>query len=96
MPLDFTRPGKPTDNSYIKSFNGKVRDECLNVHQFAHVAYARRRIETWRIDDNEARPHVARGDPPRKYVANRQDHETRKTVSPQVSAVRKQGKVNAA
>ncbi len=42
--LDFTRPGKPTDNSFIESFNGKLRDECLNVHQFVDLADARRRI----------------------------------------------------
>lgn len=48
--LDFTRPGKPTDNGHIESFNGKLRDECLNVHQFVDLTDAKHRIEAWRID----------------------------------------------
>jgi putative transposase len=48
--LDFTRPGKPTDNGHIESFNGRLRDEFLNVHQFASLADVRARLEAWRID----------------------------------------------
>lgn len=51
--LDFTRPGKPTDNSHIESFNGRLRDECLNVHQFPSIADAKEKIEAWRRDYNE-------------------------------------------
>ena len=60
--LDFTRPGKPTDNSHIESFNGKFRDECLNVHQFLSLEHARAEIEAWRRDYNEQRPHSSLGD----------------------------------
>ena len=57
--LDFSRPGKPTDNAYIESFNGKVRQECLNQHWFLSLADAQERIDTWRRDYNELRPHSA-------------------------------------
>jgi putative transposase len=59
--LDFTRPGKPTDNGHIESFNGRLRDECLNVHQFLSLEHAQRVIEAWRRDYNEQRPHSALG-----------------------------------
>jgi putative transposase len=59
--LDFTRPGKPTDNSYIESFNGRVRDECLNVHQFVSLTHAQQQLEAWRVDYNEHRPHSSLG-----------------------------------
>jgi len=55
--LDFSRPGKPTDNPYIESFNGSFRDECLNVHWFLSLDDARTKIETWRQDYNAYRPH---------------------------------------
>lgn len=57
--LDFSRPGKPTDNSYVETFNGSLRDECLNVHWFASPTEARRVLEAWRRDYNESRPHSA-------------------------------------
>ena len=60
--LDFSRPGKPTDNAFIESFNGSLRDECLNVHWFKSIDDARRKIEAWRQDYNESRPHQALGD----------------------------------
>lgn len=59
--LDFTRPGKPTDNSHIESFNGRLRGECLNVHQFSSLADARAKLETWRVDYNQQRPHGSLG-----------------------------------
>ncbi len=59
--LDFTRPGKPTDNGYIESFNGKLRDECLNVNQFVSLADAQQRIEQWREEYNTVRPHSSLG-----------------------------------
>lgn len=55
--FDFTRPGKPTDNSYIESFNGKLRDECLSITQFGDIVHARQVLAAWRVDHNEARPH---------------------------------------
>jgi len=57
--LDFSRPGKPTDNAYIESFNGSFRGECLNTHWFLSLDDAREKIETWRRDYNEFRPHSA-------------------------------------
>ena len=55
--LDFSRPGKPTDNRYTESFNGKFRDECLSVNWFLDMEDARRKIEAWRQEYNEVRPH---------------------------------------
>ena len=60
--LDFSRPGKPTDNPFIESFNGSFRDECLNVHWFMSLEDARAKIETWRQDYNHFRPHSALSD----------------------------------
>jgi len=59
--LDFSRPGKPTDNAFIESFNGKFRAECLNAHWFMTLDDARRKCEAWRRDYNEERPHSAIG-----------------------------------
>jgi putative transposase len=53
----YIAPGKPMQNGYMESFNGKLRDECLNEHVFSSLAEARRVIEAWRIDYNEVRPH---------------------------------------
>jgi len=57
--IDFSRPGKPTDNAFIESFNGIFRDECLNVHWFETPAEAKQLIEAWRQEYNESRPHRA-------------------------------------
>ncbi|GAA0918127.1 hypothetical protein GCM10009552_37760 [Rothia nasimurium] len=54
---DYSRPGKPTDNPFIESFNGSLRDECLNAHWFLSLADAREKIESWRADYNHFRPH---------------------------------------
>jgi putative transposase len=59
--LSFIRPGKPNENAYIESFNGKFRDECLNEHWFLTMAHARRIIEAWRIEYNTERPHSSLG-----------------------------------
>ena len=59
--LDFTTPGKPTENGHIESFNGKFRDECLSQYWFLSLADARGIIERWRIDYNTVRPHSALG-----------------------------------
>lgn len=55
--LDFIEPGKPQQNGYVESFNGKMRDECLNEHWFSDVAEAQEIIEEWRVDYNQKRPH---------------------------------------
>lgn len=60
--LDFSRPGKPTDNPFIESFNGTLRDECLNVHWFLSIDDAREKIERWREEYNHVRPHSSLGD----------------------------------
>ena len=62
--LDFSRPGKPTDNAFIESFNGKFRAECLNAHWFMSHDDARGKMESWRKDYNEVRPHSAIGNKP--------------------------------
>jgi putative transposase len=59
--LDFSRPGKPTDNAFIEAFNGKFRQECLNAHWFLTLADAREKMEAWRRFYNEHRPHSAIG-----------------------------------
>jgi putative transposase len=59
--LDFSRPGKPTDNAFIEAFNGRFRAECLNSHWFLSLADAREKMETWRRYYNEERPHGAIG-----------------------------------
>ncbi len=59
--LDFSRPGKPTDNAFIEAFNGKFRQECLNAHWFMSLADAAEKLETWRRYYNEERPHSAIG-----------------------------------
>ena len=59
--LHFIRPGKPTENGHIESFNGRLRDECLNVNWFIDLADAKEKIELWRKDYNEVRPHSSLG-----------------------------------
>jgi putative transposase len=59
--LEFSRPGKPTDNAFAESFNGRFRDECLNLHWFASLEEVRQTVEAWRIDDHTERPHRALG-----------------------------------
>lgn len=57
--LEFSRPGKPTDNAYIESFNGSLRDECLNTHWFSSLTDAQEKLDAWRTDYNGSRPHKA-------------------------------------
>jgi len=67
--LDFIRPGKPTDNAFIESFNGKFRDECLNQRWFTSLNDAKEEIESWRKEYNEVRPHSSLGYlPPAKFA----------------------------
>ena len=67
--LDFSRRGKPTDNATIESFNGRFRDECLNVHWFASLVDAKGKIDAFRWDYNEHHPHRAlKGLSPGEYA----------------------------
>lgn len=59
--LDFIRPGKPVENAFIESFNGRLRDECLNTHVFADIDDARQKLKSWLSDYNTHRPHSAIG-----------------------------------
>ena len=62
--LHFIRPGKPIENCFVESFNGKFREERLNEHWFADVGHAREIIERWRQDYNHVRPHSSLGQVP--------------------------------
>jgi putative transposase len=55
--MDYSRPGRPTDNPFVESFNGSFRDECLNAHWFLSLEDATEKIEAWRREYNEYRPH---------------------------------------
>ncbi len=57
----YIAPGKPQQNGFVESFNGRLRDECLNEHLFPSLAAARRIIEAWRTDYNTVRPHSSLG-----------------------------------
>jgi putative transposase len=59
--LDYIQPGRPMQNGHVESFNGRLRDECLNTHWFTSLRQARNIIEYWRRDYNEVRPHSALG-----------------------------------
>jgi putative transposase len=59
--LDFSRPGKPTDNAFIEAFNGRLRQECLNESWFLSLEDARKKVEVWRQEYNRQRPHGALG-----------------------------------
>jgi transposase InsO family protein len=63
--LDFSRPGKPTDNAYIEAFNGRFRSECLNAHWFLTLADAAEKMEAWLRYYNKDRPHGGSGRSPR-------------------------------
>ena len=61
LKIDYIRPGKPVDNAFVESFNGRFRDECLNESWFQSLDEARNAIEAWRTDYNDVRPHSALG-----------------------------------
>lgn len=68
--LRFIRPGKPVENAYAESFNGKFRDECLNEHWFTSLNHARELVGQWRQEYNHERPHSSLGDlPPAVFAA---------------------------
>lgn len=69
--VHFITPGRPVENAVIESFNGKLRDECLNASWFDTLEQARHELANWRTDYNETRPHSSLGGlAPAQYVAN--------------------------
>lgn len=68
--LDFSRPGKPTDNAFIEAFNSKLRSECVNTHWFLSLEDACDKLDRWRRHYNEERPHSAIGNIPPIMLAN--------------------------
>jgi putative transposase len=71
--LDYSRPGKPTDNPFIESFNGSFRDECLNVNWFLSMEDAAEKIDAWREEYNNFRPHSSLNDlTPNEVIAMHQ------------------------
>ena len=73
--------GKPTQNAFIESFNGKFRDECLNEHWFKSLPHVREVINTWRKDYNEARPHSSLGMTPSEFAARHRAAKQGSTAS---------------
>jgi putative transposase len=66
----YIAPGKPMQNGFVESFNGRLRDACLNAHLFTNLNEARQIIEAWRIDDNTNRPHASLNGPtPSEFAA---------------------------
>jgi putative transposase len=74
--LDYSRPGKPTDNPFIESFNGSFRDECLNTHWFLSLEDAYEKINDWVEEYNHFRPHSSLEDLTPAEVVKR--HQNRK------------------
>jgi putative transposase len=84
--LDFSRPGKPTDNSFIEPFDDKFRAECLNANWFPSLYEARQKYEAWRRDHNEVRPHSSIGNKtPRASSAAGQPRPARRWMRPEIS-----------
>jgi len=76
--MDFSRPGTPTDNAHIESFNGSFRDECLNLKWFTSIDGAKRHADAWRRDDNESRPHMAlKGLSPAEFARQQRTCDTK-------------------
>ena len=70
--IDSSRPGKPTDNAFVESFNGTFRAECLDTHWFIDLKEAKHLIEAWRQEYNESRPHQSLGDrTPSEFASER-------------------------
>jgi len=79
--LDFSTPGKPTENAYIESFNGRVRQECLNLHWFSSLDEARKRLSFWKAEYNMDRPHSSLGNiSPSEYATN--CHRKKESTNP--------------
>jgi len=78
----YIAPGKPMQNGFVESFNGKLRDECLNEHLFANLNEARQIIEAWRIDYNTNRPHTSlNGLTPTEFAARPDQGHNRNRLS---------------
>jgi putative transposase len=76
--LDFSRPGKPSDNAFIEAFNATLRLECLSQHWFCDLEEARRLLEAWQREYNEVRPHSSLGrEAPARYRAGAPNHQDR-------------------
>jgi len=86
--LDFSRPGKPTDNAKVESFNGRFREECLNEHWFLSLEDAKGKIEAWRRYYNEDRPHSAQGwMTPAEFAEQcRNEASTEVSLEPEISS----------
>ena len=80
--LDFIRPGKPAENGFIESFNGRLRDECLNANLFFNLADAREKLEAWRQDYNTLRPHGSLGWLPPAAFAQRATRSLPEIIPP--------------
>lgn len=77
----YIAPGKPTQNAFVESLNGRFRDECLNEHMFRNLSAAKRIIEAWRIDYNATRPHTSLGGlSPEAFAARAQMDQTQNRV----------------
>jgi putative transposase len=70
--LPLSGPGKPMENAFVESFQGKLRDECLNLNLFGSLIDARKRIEFWRLEYNTERPHSSLNDLSPSEFINRQ------------------------
>ena len=94
---DYIALGKPQQNGFVKSFNGRFRDECLNEHLFRSLTAARRIIEAWRIDYNHSRPHTSLNGPTPAAVATcRQQRHTETGFCLRTRARRRQGQATPA
>ena len=90
--LDFIRPGKPVENGLIESFNGRQRDECLNVTQFVSPSDAAEKLEAWRFDYNGTRPHSSIGNlTPNEFARTRQDNRASEAAIFQFKTAHKMG-----
>ena len=90
--LDYTRPGKPTDNGLIESFNGRLRDEFLNTHEFVTMQDVRERLMTWKDDYNNRRPHGSLGHLTRASSPKRGQVNCRRAARLQLRTDRKRGR----
>jgi len=79
--LDFSRPGKPTDNAFIEAFNSRFRQECLDATWFLSLVDAKEKIEAWRRDYNEHRPHSSLGNQsPNEFISTRRASPARQAT----------------